>query len=650
MLCLIIYMKQIISKSEYLSYKQPGLYVLLGFGIILSILYLSLLRGKNKMAENLLSEKMDLVELKMNDFFSSVEKAFIISYKRGKSGAYQNLDIKELNRQFIPVLEGFKAISAVDLADERGNDYMLKYTKGTYVNFIAKEGCEKCKLQRFEWGYIKGELELLKEDTLDMYFDPRVRPWYVGAINTVDENVFWTQPYQFATSNAGGITISKKWINSIGSKNVISFDVSILDISKFTSQMEISEHGKTFIVTEDGEFLGLPKDERFKKQKDLFDYLLTDTDSLGIPEIVAAKREIIRHAQRKELYTFHFNGGRYFLKVKPFVLGDNTFRICLLIPEKDLTDDIQMIRWLVMLIILIIALMAILTTKAYQSKQNANQLLSTQKQELEEKSQEIKDSILYAKHLQDAILPSCSMIKNLFPQSFILYKPRDIVSGDFYWKHSFDRMVYFAVADCTGHGVPGAMVSVVCANALNRVIKEYGIIEPGKVLDHVKNHVVDTFSQNEDAVADGMDIALCCIDLDINKLWYSGANNALYKVCQVKDGQEIHHKSVIDRDRILHEYESTRQPIGKVTETKNFKTHEIELEKGDCIYLFSDGFADQFGGPKGKKYKSKPFKQFLLNISEKSMGEQKSLLDNEFKVWKGDLEQIDDICILGVKI
>ncbi|WP_372641907.1 SpoIIE family protein phosphatase [Ancylomarina sp.] len=602
------------------------------------------------MAENLLSEKMDLVELKMSDFFSTVEKAFIISYKRGISGAYQNREIEELNMQFSPVLECFESISAVDLADEMGNDYMLKYSHGSYVNLITREGCIKRKLQKIEWFENNGELNILKKDTLDIFFDPRLRLWFKGAIDTEEDVVFWTQPYQFATSNVPGITISKKWEDSTGIENVISFDVSILDISKFTSQMEISTHGKTFIVTDDGRFLGLPKDERFRNENDLLGYLLIDTDSLGIPEIIAAKKEIVRHAQRKDLYTFHFNGGRYFLKVKPFVLGDNTFRICLLIPEKDLTDDIQMIRWLVMLIILVIALMAILMAKAYHSKRKANELLSTQKQELEEKNHEVEDSIHYAKHLQEAILPSSALIKNLFPQSFILYKPKDIVSGDFYWIHSFDRMIYFAVADCTGHGVPGAMVSVVCANALNRVIKEYDIIEPGKVLDHVKKYVVDAFSQSEDGVSDGMDIALCCIDLDINKLWYSGANNSLYRVSQLKNMTETPKKSVYNKNRILYEYPATRQPIGTVTETKKFKTHEIDLKQGDSIYLFSDGFSDQFGGPKGKKYRSKPLKQFLLKISEKSMAEQKYFLDDEFEAWKGDEEQVDDICILGVKI
>ncbi len=602
------------------------------------------------MAENLLSEKMDLVEHKMSDFFSSAEKAFIISYKRGKSGTYQGLEIKELNRQFIPVLEGFEAVSAVDLADEMGNDYMLKYSHGSYVNLITREGCIARKLQKIEWLENEGELSILKKDTLDIFFDPRLRPWFKGAIDTEEDVVFWTQPYQFATSNVPGITISKKWEDSTGIGNVISFDVSILDISKFTTQMEISAHGKVFIVTEDGRFLGLPKDERFSNENDLQNYLLINTDSLGIPEIVAAKREIIRHSQSKELYTFYFNGGRYFLKVKSFMVGDNTFRICLLIPEKDLTDDVQEIRWLVMLIILVIALMAIFMAKAFHSKRKANQLLSNQKQELEEKNEEINDSIRYAKHLQQAILPSCSMIKKLFPQSFVLYKPKDIVSGDFYWKHSFDRMVYFAVADCTGHGVPGAMVSVVCANALNRVIKEYGIIEPGKVLDLVKDQVVDAFSQSDDGVSDGMDIALCCIDLEINKLWYSGANNPLYRVSQIKNGGEIPIKSVSDTKRILYEYPATKKPIGKSNQAKSFETHEIKLEKGDCIYLFSDGFSDQFGGPYGKKYKSKPFKNFLLSISAKEMKDQKIELEDEINAWKGDLEQVDDICILGVKI
>jgi len=643
-------MKKIILEKLYLHFKQPGFHLLIGFGIILGILYVSLLRGKNKMAEDLLREKMDVVELKMSDFFSSVEQAFIISYNRGRFGKYNEQDIKGLNQIFIPVLESFESISSLGFADEQGNCYRLEQSEDLFVNRITKRACRKYEQQRYEWTNYKGELNLIRKDTLDDFFDPRMRPWYKGALKTVDTAVFWTKPFQFKPNKTQGITISKNWRDKNGDERVIAFDISILDISKFTSQMEISAHGKAFIVTEDSGFIGLPKDKRFRNEKDLLDNLLISTASLGIPEIVAAKREVAKHPDRKELYSFHYNKERYFLKVKPFVLGANTFLINLLIPENDLTGSLQQISWIVMMSFLIVVLMVILMIRAYQSKRKANELLLTKKQELEEKNKEINDSIRYARHLQDAILPSWEIISSLFPQSFILFKPRDIVSGDFYWKHSFDRMVYFAVADCTGHGVPGAMVSVVCANALNGVVKEYGIIEPGKVLDHVKNHVVDAFSQSEEGVSDGMDIALCCIDIEINKLWYSGANNSLYRVSQMKNEVEMTKKCVSNTTRMLYEYSATRQPIGKFNQTRCFETHEIELEKGDCIYLFSDGFADQFGGPNGKKYKSKLFKNYLLSISAKSMEEQKTLLDHEFNAWKGDEEQVDDVCILGVKI
>lgn len=643
-------MKYIILKKRYLSIKHPELYLLLGFGIILFILYLSLLRVKNKMAENLLSEKMDLVELNMNDFFSYVEKAVLISYKRGKAGTFQNLDLKEMNREFVPVLDGFDGISGIGLSDENGNYYFLEQNEELYENLIVENGSRTKKPLKYKWSNCNGNLNLVRKDSLDLTYDSRLRPWYRGAVKSQIETLFWTKPYQFVTSHKPGITVSKSYTNIVGIEQVIAFDISILNISKWTSHIKISKHGKAFIVTEDGRFLGLPKDDRFESQKDHLSYLLKDVSTLDIPEIAAAKREVLSDPLIKKLYTFQFNREDYLLKVQPFILGDNTFQICILMPEKDLTNNIQNILWFVILLLFVLILMGILVLKVYQSKRKAYQLLSSQKQELEEKNIEINDSIRYAKHLQEAILPSCSMIKNLFSQSFVFYKPRDIVSGDFYWKHSFDSMVYFAVADCTGHGVPGAMVSVVCANALNRVIKEYGVIEPGKILDHVKEQVVDAFSQSDQSVSDGMDIAICCIDREMNKLWYSGANNSLYKVSQLNNGCEIPKKAVSDKNRILYEYPSTRQPIGKVNESKCFETHEIGLSKGDCIYLFSDGFADQFGGPKGKKYKSKPFKSFLLSISEKPMGEQKSQLENEFETWKGDEEQVDDICILGVRI
>ena len=216
--------------------------------------------------------------------------------------------------------------------------------------------------------------------------------------------------------------------------------------------------------------------------------------------------------------------------------------------------------------------------------------------------------------------------------SFILFKPKDIVAGDFYWIEPTEQGTLFAAADCTGHGVPGAMVSVVCNGSLNRSIREFGLTETGLILDKTRELVIQEFEKSEEEVKDGMDIALC--KLEGTTLFYSGANNPLW---------------IIRNGEVL-ETKADKQPIGKFELEQKFTTHKLELLQGDSIYIFSDGYPDQFGGEKGKKYKSGKFKKFLISIQEYSMEEQHKLLDKEFENWRGKLEQVDDVCVIGVKI
>lgn len=277
-----------------------------------------------------------------------------------------------------------------------------------------------------------------------------------------------------------------------------------------------------------------------------------------------------------------------------------------------------------------------------------------QKEMVEERNQEIMDSITYAKRLQNAILPPPRLVKEWLNDSFIFYKPKDIVAGDFYWMETTKRngrnVIFYAAADCTGHGVPGAMVSVVCSNALNRAIKEFGIADPGELLDKVAEIVQESFSKSEDTVKDGMDIAVCAVDLIDRKLWFAGAHNALYRITNEDTKVPENVKVLESGSRKLVEYRADKQPVGAFEHMEPFTTVEIQLEPGDCIYLFSDGFADQFGGEKGKKFKYKPFKELLLDIEAKEMDSQKDILDVEFERWRGNLEQVDDVCIIGLRV
>jgi tetratricopeptide (TPR) repeat protein len=307
--------------------------------------------------------------------------------------------------------------------------------------------------------------------------------------------------------------------------------------------------------------------------------------------------------------------------------------------------------------------LAFVLFRGYRRKQKDNEVIIAQKSEVEEqreivteKNKEITDSIAYAKRLQDAILPSEKSIKENLGESFILFKPKDIVSGDFYWMEVTNKNVLFAAVDCTGHGVPGAMVSVVGHNGLNRCVKEFGLGEPAAILDKLSELVEETFdnADTSDEVKDGMDMAICGLTAE-RQLQYAGAHNPIYIVRQkgakglrANDVQLIPSKE--NEQHILYEVKGDKQPIGVFENRHAFANQQIALNAGDTIYIFSDGYADQFGGPKGKKFKYSEFKNLLLEIQEKPMEEQQQILDTTIEKWRGDVEQVDDICIIGVRV
>ncbi len=279
--------------------------------------------------------------------------------------------------------------------------------------------------------------------------------------------------------------------------------------------------------------------------------------------------------------------------------------------------------------------------RSYKQKQKANVLLGKQNNEIrekkaiiEEKQKEILDSITYAKRLQEAILPPIDLVNKYFESVFIYYQPKDIVAGDFYWMEHKNDYTFIAAADCTGHGVPGAMVSVVCSNALNRAVLEFNITEPGKILDKTRDLVLETFSKSDKDVKDGMDISLLSINNKTKEVKWAGANNPLW---YLEEGKMI-------------EITADKQPIGKTDEPKPFTTHILNLNKNSSVFLFTDGFADQFGGPKGKKFKYKEFQSILVKNASLSSDELCEKLKSAFSQWKGALEQVDDVCIIGIKI
>ena len=267
-----------------------------------------------------------------------------------------------------------------------------------------------------------------------------------------------------------------------------------------------------------------------------------------------------------------------------------------------------------------------------------------QKSEIENKNEELQilykqvtDSIHYAKRIQEAILPPNNIIEQILPNSFVLFKPKDIVSGDFYWIEKKNNLTYFAAVDCTGHGVPGAFMSLVGHNILKDIISNTNVIKPSEILDKLREGVINTLhvSNSGNQSKDGMDITLCCINFDTLELQFAAAYNPL---CIVRNNELIIHNA-------------NKFPIGAfIGEKENFDNITIQLQKNDQLYIYSDGFADQFGGPRGKKFMVGNFRKLLTNISNNPKKEQMNILTNTLSEWQGDLEQVDDVLIIGLKV
>jgi serine phosphatase RsbU (regulator of sigma subunit) len=279
--------------------------------------------------------------------------------------------------------------------------------------------------------------------------------------------------------------------------------------------------------------------------------------------------------------------------------------------------------------------------------------ISLQKLIVEEKHREISDSINYAKRIQSALLTSQEYWDTLSAENFVIWRPKDVVSGDFHWAYqlnigsqhlqSSQEIAVWCAADCTGHGVPGAFMSMLGMSFLNEIVIENVNLKPADILNKLRKKITNALEhggRGQIEQKDGMDMALCVWNKKTNILEYAGANNPVWIIRAIKD----------TRAHEIIELKANRMPVGYHTEERAFTEQKFQLQKGDAIYVFTDGFVDQFGGPDGKKYKTKKFKELLLSLQHLNMKDQALMINKEFNEWRGQNEQIDDLCLIGIKV
>lgn len=281
--------------------------------------------------------------------------------------------------------------------------------------------------------------------------------------------------------------------------------------------------------------------------------------------------------------------------------------------------------------------------------------LRNQKAQIEFKNKEITDSIVYAKRIQDALMPSHEDVTEMFPKSFIFYRPKDIVSGDFYWAGKRGDHKVLAVVDCTGHGVPGAFMSLMGNDNLNEIVNEREITKPEEILEQLRTNIIRALKQRSDGSTskDGMDAVICRVNYSTMQVDFAGANNPLYFIRPKSNDVLVGHSPITEsKTHLIYEIKGNKFPVGIFlgNELPHFVGHSLQVKPNDSLYLFSDGFADQFGGAQGKKYKYNQLKNLLLTIQDLPMTEQRIRLIEAFESWKGEHDQVDDVLIIGVKI
>jgi serine phosphatase RsbU (regulator of sigma subunit) len=375
----------------------------------------------------------------------------------------------------------------------------------------------------------------------------------------------------------------------------------------------------------------------YEKKGDYKRALFYINKTINLKDTLLADGKLREAAVKEKEYSFEI------IQVKDSLQNEFQKNETKLLHDKQLYRQ-KLVSYGVIIALVCVLLIVVFIYRAYNEKKKSHLIISEQKKEvelqkqiIEEHQKETIDSINYAKKIQYALLAHDSLLKKHLPEHFVLFKPKDIVSGDFYWATEHNNRFYLAVCDSTGHGVPGAFMSLLNIGFLSEAIKEKSIIQPNEILDYVRKRLIESIGG--DGQQDGMDAILICIDnnSELKPISYAAANNAPILVIKSNLQPEI-----IDLPK-------DKMPVGKGERMQPFSLHQISAHKGDVLYLYTDGFADQFGGPKGKKYKYKQLNELLVNSSNKDVCVQLELLSSEFENWRGNLEQVDDVLLVGIR-
>ncbi|MCB9222771.1 MAG: SpoIIE family protein phosphatase [Crocinitomicaceae bacterium] len=659
-------------KFFQIIYRNSIYLLLLGIIGIFVFVMIDMRGTVDHLSKDMVTKSLLRTDLELENFFATVREDIVVTAQEHMVQRYNHHDYYKLNAEFRPLVKNKRQLSSVLMATSEGDEFLILDLDTAWMFRITEDGSKDSLPEQMFWTDVENN-EPHYRNKKDVPYDPRTRPWYQNAMEHPPMHVNWTDPYTFFTTQEPGITISTRWVDTVDHKDiVVAFDVLLQEVSRFTTEMKITENGIVFILTEDERIIGLPSNSGYDSDEKIKEDVLKPYREIGDDRINQTV-DIWNDLTNKDS-CFHFKSDDevWWGSIQHYHISDeDKLLVGVIVPEKDFVGEVIHSENVILIGFILVIIFTFYILKQYRDKQKANGQLREQKEEIvkqnslletandeilqakheiEEKSSEILDSINYAKRIQTAILPPPSYWNKNLPESFVLYLPKDIVAGDFYWMDTVGEEVLFAAADCTGHGVPGAMVSVVCHNALTRTVREFGMHQPAELLDKVTDLVIETFERSDHEVKDGMDISLCGLTMSTMELEFAGAHNPMWLIRAGNEDFEGMEKSMDLDGKTLYEIKADKQPVGKFAYREKFTNNKIKLQKGDLIYLSSDGYPDQFGGERGKKLKTKAFKEILIKLAETDIHQQKDLLERSFNEWKGDFEQLDDVCVIGIKI
>ena len=657
--------------ADNINLRNLAILMLLVAGGLMVLLIYNMNKTEKILAHSLIQKPMKNILINLDSFFKPVENTLKTTLFHANTGVFDSISPILINNYFTPIIHNFEQISSMGIANTSGYEYNVLLVDNQWTNRELGIDVWGKKERWSTWVFDSINKTCIKATSWEdiVKADPRERSWFINALEK--QTISWTKPYMYNTTFEMGMTASAHWKRPNDSLTyIMAFDLTLSDITKFTQNLNVSENGSVFVLTDSRKYIGLPKDkELFTTRSEMQNALLQHPDSVG-PSSISEALKFWEHDYNKTENSFEFesNGTYWWAEIMKYHLSEDQFFIVgVIVPETDILSEMLRSKRIVLGSFIFILVLTGFVLYSYGQSRKANVKLeqkniqiSHQKEIIEHAHNEVKASITYAERIQKALLSTDDYWQSVSPYHFILFLPRDVVSGDFFWAYSFsqkpDDICLWAAADCTGHGVPGAFMSMLGVGFLNEIVGEGNETEPDIILNKLRYKIIQSLAQQSgtNKQKDGMDIALCSLNKATKELKYSGAYNPMLLVRLSSDPEpKDYDKKLMNEIYTLYEFKADKKPIGThQLDGEPFTKQTISVLNGDTIYIFSDGYQDQFGGDKGKKFMFKNLKSLILDIQDVSMENQKAILNDTFFSWikTGNTKQLDDVCLIGVKI